>query len=75
MSKPRYNLIKNLPWHWKQEPGHEDQPYVEWWLEQVAVYIMAGILVRSHARGDQQTANRVTAIIRAGADAEEMGQR
>lgn len=59
-----------MSWDWKKPKGHGDQPLVEWWFEQVALYLVTAIAVRAHRRSDWQTFDRLKAIVRAGAKAE-----
>lgn len=62
-------------WDWKQPPGHEGQPLLEWWLEQIAVLIVLRVGRRARKRGDLRTFGRMQAISRAGGDAETRGLR
>jgi hypothetical protein len=57
-------------WEWKRPPGHESQPLIEWWVEQVAVVIVATVGQRARRRGDRQTFARMLAVSCAGRDAE-----
>lgn len=61
-------------WEWKQAEGHEDQPRVEWWLEQACGIALVYIAKRARRRGDFQTFNRILSIAKAGAKAEKAGR-
>ena len=61
---------KTSGWEWRRPPGHENQPLVEWWVEQVAVVITLIVARRAHRRGDRQTLDRMLAVFRAGGEAE-----
>lgn len=72
-----YHSIKGLivGWKWKTPAGHEDQPTVEWWVEQIAAEILLQIGCRAYRRGDDQTLIRMRAALMAGATAEVKGAR
>lgn len=59
-------------WEWRQGKGHEQQPIVEWWVEQAIGLTLARIAIRAFKRGDRQTFDRIWAICNVGSQEEEL---
>ncbi len=57
-------------WDWKRKPGHEAQPLLEWYAEQVAILILRRVGFRARDRKDQVTWDRMFAIAKAGSHME-----
>lgn len=57
-------------WWWTPPAGHEDQPLIDWYIEQIAINLTRLVYNRAEDRGDKQTTNRMQVIFTAGAIAE-----
>lgn len=61
---------KKLSWDFRRPRGHEGQPLLEWYIEQVAISIILFVGKRAYKRKDLTTFNRMLALTTAGRDAE-----
>lgn len=61
-------------WEWARAAGHDQQPLVEWWVEQIVGRVLTRIAVRSLKRGDRQTFDRVYAIVMVAAKEEQLAE-
>jgi hypothetical protein len=57
-------------WRWTPPPGHEDQPVIDWWVEQVAINLTMLVYIRAEASKNHQTLERLATVFLAGAMAE-----
>ena len=61
-------------WDWRPGAGHDQQPMLEWWFEQLAGIILTRIAKRSLRRGDRQTFDRIYALVTAAAGEEQLAE-
>lgn len=56
-------------WRWRKpnDPWHEGQTLLSWWVEQAAVFTLTNAGLRAARRGDRTTARRVDHLLLAGA--------
>lgn len=61
-----------MGWEWQRPSGteHDRQSLMEWWTEQVVMFLVLRIAQRANRRGDGETLLRMQDLARAGAHAE-----